>query len=205
MSARKPVRGISAVLASAIVVIVIGVSESVSGLSTVEDTAGILAALLVLVLVAAFALRVISRRTAHGWPRRAMTGLVAASAVLLVIMLVATVRGHTASARFEDQLAGFPLPAGYVSVPVTGHSQHASEPEHAVRAWEVPSGVDPCADLQRAFRAFTDGRVQTSSPGVGLCGAVAYDGPTKSAASVSEDGSTVVVEIWLEASSLIHF
>ncbi|MBA3339053.1 MAG: hypothetical protein H0T54_04780 [Geodermatophilaceae bacterium] len=106
----QPTRGLSLVLAATIVVSAIGVVESIQGLTTVVSTAGVLLVPLVLLSVTAVAMRVTSARTTRRWPRRAMGGLAASSALLLVIMLVATFRAHTASTRFEDQSGQLPAP-----------------------------------------------------------------------------------------------
>lgn len=173
-------------LAATIVVAAIGVVEMVDGLATVADTAGTLSALLVLFSIVAVAVRVISGRGTRRWPRRAMAGLVGASALLLVLMLVATVRAHTASGRFQDQLAGFPLPTTFESVRVAGNAAHSSQPEYAVRAWRVPPGTDACADLELAFRAWAQGNVEIFSRG-DACAAVVNDGTEESEASLSQE------------------
>lgn len=193
------------VLLSLVVVAVLGAWESVSGLQAVASTASGVGALLLLLAVAAVVLQVTSRRSAQRWPRFGLGGLAVVSVALVAVVLVSSYCAHTASGRFVDEAARFPLPKSYAPVPAAGaDAQHARKPEHTVRAWRVPAGADPCRDVERAFKAWTDEPAETFSRG-DSCSVAANDSTDKSEVTVSADGSTVLLEMWLEGSSLIHF
>lgn len=188
-----------------VVAVVIAAHESLVGLKTVASTASAVAVVLVLLTLAAIVVRLAARRSSRAWPRWSLAGLAVGSSILLVIVVVSTYRGHTASSRFADQVAKFPLPSGYRSIPESqGEPQHANEPQRAARAWSVPSGAEPCADIKRAFAAWTDQPGQPFKRGSG-CAVVSTKGTNKSEVSVSQDGRVVLLEMWLEGSSLFEF
>jgi hypothetical protein len=184
---------------------VIAGRESLSGLAAVASTASGVSVVLMLLLIVAIVVRLIARRSRSAWPRWTLTALAVVSWLLVVVVLVVTYRGHTASSRFADQVATFPLPAGYQHVAADqGDAQHSNEPQRAARAWRVPSGADPCADIKRAFAAWTDQSSQAFTRGAG-CAVSAIKGTDKAEVNVSQDGSTVLLEMWLEGSSLFEF
>ena len=192
-------------MATTLVVIVIAARESLVGLKTVAGTASGVAVVLVLLLVVAIVVRLIASRSDSAWPRWSLAGLAVASSLLLVIVVVVTYRAHTASSRFADQVAKFPLPATYHRVDADqGDPQHSNEPQRAARAWRVPAGATPCADIKRAFAAWTDQPGQAFKRGTS-CAVVSIGGTDKSEVSVSRDGRTVLLEMWLEGSSLFEF
>jgi hypothetical protein len=201
-------RGLPIVVLALLVVAGIGVVESVSGLQAVVGTAGGVFAVLVPLTVVAVVLRVAAGWSGSPWPGRGLLVLAAASVVLAVLVVVTTYRAHTSADRFADRAAELPLPGGYRALSAgeaeAGDLQHAGEPQHAVRVWRVPSGADACADIRRAFRSWADGPSQSFSRG-DRCAVVADDGTDKSEVSVSADGSKIVLEMWMEGSSLIHF
>jgi Na+-transporting methylmalonyl-CoA/oxaloacetate decarboxylase gamma subunit len=204
-SGSSHIRGLPVVLVATLVVVVIAGRESLSGLAAVASTASGVAVVLVLLLIVAIVVRLIARRSTSAWPWRSLTALAAVSSLLVVAVVLVTYRDHTASSRFADRVAKFPLPAGYQHVADDrGDAQHLSEPERAARAWRVPSGADPCADIKRAFAAWTDQSGQAFTRGTG-CAVSAIKGTDKSEVSVSQDGSTVLLEMWLEGSSLFEF
>ena len=205
VSARSRVSGLPVVVLALLVVAGICAAESVNGLQTVVSTAGTVAAVLVPATVVAVGVRRIAGRTAGPWPGRGLAALAVISVALVVVVVVVTYRAHSASERFADDAARLPLPAGYTSVPAqAADAQHSGEPEHTMLAWRVPSGADACADIKRAFTAWSDDPVESFSRGT-ACAVASNDSDTKSELHVSPDHSTVVLELWLEGSSLIHF
>jgi hypothetical protein len=198
-------RGLLVVVVATLIVAVIAGRESLAGLQTIASTASGVSVVLVLLLVVAIVIRLIARRSESSWPRWSLAGLAIASSLLLVIVVAVTCRAHTASSRFADQIARFPLPAGYRPVSASqGEPQHSIEPQHAARAWRVPAGAEPCADIKRAFAAWTDEPGQAFTRGTS-CAVVSNGGTNKSEVSISRDGTTVLLEMWLEGSSLFEF
>ncbi|MDX6277557.1 MAG: hypothetical protein QOJ72_1685 [Nocardioidaceae bacterium] len=198
-------RGLLVVVLATLVVVVIAARESLGGLKTVASTASAVSVVLVVLTLAAVVVRLIARRSSSSWPRWSLAGLAVASSILLVVVLVVSYHAHTASSRFADQVAKFPLPAGYRPVPASrGEPQHANEPQRAARAWLIPSGAEPCTDIKRAFARWTDQPGQLFKRG-SRCAVVSIKGTDKSEVSVSQDGSVVLLEMWLEESTLFDF
>lgn len=198
-------RGLPVVVLSLAVVGILGARESVSGLETVASTASGVGAVLLFLTGAAVVLRMTAGRSARRWPRFGLGGLAIVSVALVAVVLVSTIRAHTASSRFADEMAHFPLPKSYVTESAAGvDAQHARKPEHTVRVWRVPAGADACRDIESAFRSWTHERIETFSRG-DTCSVAANASTDKSEVTVTADGSTVILEMWLEGSSLIHF
>jgi len=132
--------------------------------------------------------------------------VVAVVAVVLVgVTAVVTVRGHTASARFAHRADDLPLPSGYERTSGAGVQQLASgRPEHVVRAWSTPEGANACADAKRAFEDWADAPFSTFDRG-GSCVVSSTAHAEKAQVHVTPDGTTVILEMWLEGSALLSF
>lgn len=195
--------GLPLVVASTLVVLAIGAYESWTGLAMVADVGTLLVAVLLVLLAIAVGIRFTGRRTESGRRRSALGVLGVAAVVIVIVMVAVTFRGHTASGRFDDRMDDFRLPDGYepTSVGRTDAPQ-SGNPEHVARAWAVPGGADACADVLRAFETWADPPVDSYRP-TGSCVTRSDAGPEKSEATVTDDG-TVVLEMWLEGSSLIR-
>ena len=157
--------GLRMTVGCTLAVIALAVVEGLSGPEVVADVAGLVGVVLLALSVAATLLRLAARRTRGNWPSMLQLGL-GVLAVLMCVVGTVAVWAHTASERFEDRADAFPLPEGYRPVPVAeefvGHGQSV---ERVVRAWSVPAGVDPCADLEAAFAAWAEPPVEGSSRG----------------------------------------
>lgn len=191
-------------VASTLTVLTIGVYESWTGLAAVADIGTLLVAVMLLLMAVALVIRFTGQR-ARSDGRRTVLGVLGAVAVaVVVVMLVITVRGHTASGRLADRMTDFQLPAGYERTSAASvDAPNSGNPEHVVRAWTVPPGVDACPDVLRAFEDWADPPVDSFRPS-GSCVSQSDAGSEKAEATVVADGSTVVLEMWLEGSSLIR-
>lgn len=195
--------GLRMTLGCTVAVLVLAVVESLAG-PVVVAAAATLAALGLLTLTAlASVVRLAARRTRSGWPGGVQVGIGVVAVLLLAVAGTVAVKAHTASARFEDRAEAFPLPASYRPAPVprsfTGHRRSA---ERVVRAWRVPPGADPCADLAAAFAAWAEPPVEESARG-DACLVDSEEQAEKAEATVSAHRRTVVLELWLERSSLL--
>ena len=196
----RPRRGLAVVLACLAVVLVLAVLEAFAGPTTVARTTFAVLVGLLLVTVAAVVARVAGRRTTGGG--RVLTGLAVLAVALTLVAGWSAYRGHTASSRFTDRLAAFPLPDGYKPAPADGAGEHADGAEHVARAWRVPPGADACRDLEKAFRAWAEEPVDATERNACDLDSDGQDG--RAEAGVSDDGSTVWVEMWLEKQSLVE-
>lgn len=197
--------GLPVIVAATVAVVVLGVAEAAGGLAVVTGTALPVAAVLLLLTLVGALVRLVGRRTGRRWSGFVLAGLATVSVVLALLVVTVAIRGHTASSRFEDAIAALPLPADYRPTSVEGaDTQHQGNPEYAARAWTVPPSADACAEIDRAFRVWTQSPVQAFSRGAAC--AVATSGQDENAeVSLSRDGRRVVLEMWLDGESLIHF
>jgi hypothetical protein len=197
------VLGVPTVVVAMLIVLVVTTAESWDGLESVADTGTGLLFVLLLLTAVAVVVHLIGRRRGDR-ATRAVVGLIAATSVVLaIVMIVLTVRGHTASGRFADRADDLRLPHGYERASSTGVEQlQEGQPEHVVRTWRAPAGSDACADATKAFEGWTDGPFSTYTRG-GSCVVASTDHAEKAQVHVTADGTTVVLEMWLEGSSLL--
>ncbi len=189
--------GLPVVVVSTLLVLAVGVTEAWSGLATVADTGTLITAALLVLMLGALIVRFTGDRSSPG-RRNVLSVLAGVSLVLAGLMLVATFRGHTASGRFADRMDAFPLPDAYDSAPTRdADSRNQAQPEHVVRAWRVPSGEDGCAAMIGAFRAWAEPPFEDYTRG-GSCTITSDEQSDHAEAHVSLDGSTVMLEMWLE-------
>jgi hypothetical protein len=195
--------GLRMTVGSTLAVIALAVVEGPSGPEVVADVAGLVGVVLLALSVAAMLLRVAARRTRGNWPGVLQLGLGVLAVLLMCVVGTVAVWAHTASGRFQDRADAIPLPEGYRPVPVAeefvGHGQSL---ERVVRAWSVPAGADPCADLEAAFTAWAEPPVEGSSRGA-ACVFDSEEQSEKAEVSLTADGRTVHLEMWLERSSLL--
>jgi hypothetical protein len=178
----------------------IGVKEAWNGLATVADTGTLISAALLVILLVTLVVRFAGDRTAS-WRAPTVNALAVIALALAVLMLVATFRAHTSSARFADRMDDFPLPRDYESAS-TGDVdvRNQREPEHVVRAWQVPTGTDACAAMTRAFETWADPPLEAYTRG-GSCTVTSNDQPEKAEVHVSSDGSLVILEMWVDSAT----
>lgn len=200
----RSVHGFPVVVLASVLTLALAVVEAFVGPAAAADAVLGLAVLLALVTVVALVVRRTGRNRSSG-PATALSGLALVAILLLVVAVVVVFRAHTASSRFEVATGEFPLPGGYRPVPADGFdSSHDQEAERVVRGWEVPQGVDVCADIDAAFRAWAKPPVEASSRGES-CVLDSEEQTEKAQVSVSRDGSTVFLEMWLDQDPLVDF
>jgi cbb3-type cytochrome oxidase subunit 3 len=195
--------GVPTVLGATLVVLVVATAESWDGLESVAETATGIGLVLLLLTAVAVVAHLLGRRGEGRAPRAAVGVIVVVSVLLVGVVAIVTVRGHTASTRFADRADDLRLPAGYERTSTTGVDQLADgNPEHVVRAWSAPDGADACSDAQKAFEDWADPPFSTYERG-GSCIVASTDHAEKAQIHVTPDDTTVVLEMWLEGSSLL--
>jgi hypothetical protein len=192
--------GLPLVALSTLLVLVVGVTEAWDGLATVADTGTLISAVLLLILLVTLVVRFAGDRTAS-WRAPTLNVLAVIAVALVVLMLVATFRAHTSSDRFADRMDDFPLPRDYESASTRGvDARSQGEPQHVIRAWQVPAGADACAAMTRAFETWADPPREEFTRS-GSCSVTSNDQAEKAEVHVSSDGSLVILEMWVDGSS----
>jgi len=192
--------GLPLVVLSTLLVLAVGVAEAWNGLATVADTGTLMSAALLVILLLALVVRFAGDRTTS-WRVPTMNALAVIALALAVLMLVATFRAHTSSDRFADRMADFPLPGDYESAKTSDvDARNQGEPEHVVRAWQVPAGTDACEVMTRAFETWADPPLEEYTRG-GSCTVTSNDQPEKAEVHVSSDGSLVILEMWVDGAA----
>ncbi len=195
--------GLRTTVGCTLAVLALAAAESLSGPEVVADAAGLVGVVLLALSLVALLCRPAARRARSDWPGRLQLGVAVLSVLLVCVAGAVAVKAHTASGRFEDRADAFPLPDGYRPVPVEdGLSGHEQSVERVARAWSVPQGADPCADLETAFTAWAEPPVERSSRGAS-CVLDSEEQTEKAEVFLSPDGRTVQLVMWLERSSLL--
>lgn len=188
---------IAIALAAFVVLVGVGMVESVSGNAGVAQTLNAVGVLMFFLLVGAVVVALVRRRR----DKAGASGLVTVLCVLVVALALGGAysyyRGHTAAERFANEAKELDLPAEFVAEPGASVEPDVYQTEFVARVWRVEGpAADACEAAASTYRKWADGPIRDYRDD--RCALESTEGSERS--RIELEGNVLTLQMWMPKS-----